>query len=383
MNPTATSRRRRIDKRIKAIYNMARKSSANHAGIYLYKKDIFASARCRALSREGAGVYFFLLLHLADMPQKGVYSLREWSEHPDWKKSDYRKCLTISDKRDRLRLFAKWLAKNDLPWDKTEVLPCLQELYDRGIIIVEGDMLIQPRMARENGFRLPDIDHDGDPEPWTELEQEAAADPSADGPSEASDEGDITGTENGTHNTPQKDPISHAPAQAGATRAHSKRVGVRDNNIKDNNSKGNTGGVGDAKPEKENAENTPQGTAAAPRRQAKGKAATAQRPVSEQPPTQEEVSAYWQERAEQGKPLLYISAEEFYATCETDGWTHGKDRKPIMNWKTFALGCDTYRRNHGDRPVGARPSAAAPQPRSGEPVKAEPNKDGQGKYRKW
>lgn len=126
-----------------------------------------------------------------------------------------------------------------------------------------------------------------------------------------------------------------------------------------------------------------QGTAAAPRRQAKGKAATAQRPVSEQPPTQEEVSAYWQERAEQGKPLLYISAEEFYATCETDGWTHGKDRKPIMNWKTFALGCDTYRRNHGDRPVGARPSAAAPPPRSGEPVKAEPNKDGQGKYRKW
>ena len=366
--------------------------------IQLFTRDILSSPRCRALSEQAAGVYFFLLCRLNEPPTPGAYRISDWELHPKWKRSKTQQCLATADKYERLPYFAAMLSKNDLPWKQASILSGLQELYKYGIIVVEGDMLVQPRMYKDNRFRLPDLDHDGDP-------VNTILDDPASGSMAPADDEDFTenntdenGSENGTQNgtkkvqkkVQRKAPVSHAPA----TRALS--VEIMSNN---NNSKGNKGGVGeraapdptapaddaagDAKPEKENAENTPQGTAAAPRRQAKGKAATAQRPVSEQPPTQEEVSAYWQERAEQGKPLLYISAEEFYATCETDGWTHGKDRKPIMNWKTFALGCDTYRRNHGDRPVGARPSAAAPPPRSGEPVKAEPNKDGQGKYRKW
>ena len=132
-------------------------------GIYLYPHDILSSPRCRSLTPGGAGIYFFLFLRLCDPPMPGAYRLRDWEPHPRWAKSDTRKCLAIPDKRERLPLFAKWLAKNDLPWTKVEVLPYLQELYDRRIIIIEGDMLIQPRLFVDNGFEIPDIDGDGDP----------------------------------------------------------------------------------------------------------------------------------------------------------------------------------------------------------------------------
>ena len=121
-------------------------------------------------------------------------------------------------------------------------------------------------------------------------------------------------------------------------------------------------------------------------------------PVADNPPTLEEVQAYFAERAAQGKPLEYVSAEEYYGDCETDGWTHGKDRKPIMNWKSFALGCDTYRRNRGDLTVAERLAEAEkkkqekrarsqqgrdqpPVAKAGEAVPATP--PAKGKYKKW
>ena len=99
-------------------------------------------------------------------------------------------------------------------------------------------------------------------------------------------------------------------------------------------------------------------------------------PVADNPPTLDEVCAYFVERESQGKPLLYITAEEFYATCETDGWTRGKDRKPIMNWKTYAITCNQWRQNHGDAPVSERR-----KPKQGEAVPASAPKEG--KYKKW
>ena len=338
---------------------MARKSSANHAGIYIYKKDIFASARCRALTREGAGVYFFLLLHLADMPQKGVYRLKDWSAHPNWAKSDYHKCLKTKDKRERLPLFAKWLAKNDLPWDKTEVLPCLQELFDRGIIIVEGDLLIQPRMAADYGFVLPDIDKDGEPDEWIEalnqvLEKqlEASADNRAN---------------NGTQKSALKSTkISHPRTGTGDAGARSKRVGVRDNNKKNNNDKDNSiseKGVGKTVDKIEKTTENP------PKR---AKKAT---PVADNPPTIEEIQAYFDERAAQGKPFIYVTPETFFDACEQSGWRL-KDGKPMMDWRARCRTFENYRRDRGDQPVGQRGGKKA-----GEAVAATPPKEG--KYKKW
>lgn len=362
-----------------------------HKGFYIYSRDLLSSQRYRRCSWAAKGVYLDLLNVLAVQDHPGALCLRDFDLKPQGERSLTQRCLACQKKAKNgeyqsIKYFAEAIAIS-ASGPRPGLIHGLQELYLRGIICIVGDTLLQPRMYRDSKIRVTDVE--GEPIDIGEDDYVTVLDSPDDGDADPDAErlrlGNMYKEEGGEtppDNTHKKDP-KNPRVGAGDAHAQSKRVGVRDNNIKDNNSKGNTGGAGDAKPEKENAENTPQGTAAAPRRQAKGKAATAQRPVSEQPPTQEEVSAYWQERAEQGKPLLYISAEEFYATCETDGWTHGKDRKPIMNWKTFALGCDTYRRNHGDRPVGARPSAAAPPPRSGEPVKAEPNKDGQGKYRKW
>ena len=210
---------------------MGRKKT--NPGIYLYPHDILSSPRCRSLTPGGAGIYFFLFLRLCDPPIPGAYRLRDWEPHPKWQKSDTRKCLGIADKRERLPLFAKWLAKNDLPWTKNEVLPYLQELYDRGIIIVEGDMLIQPRLYVDNGFEIPDIDGDGDPvgsildDPVSG--QMRAYDNTLQGglnlrKNKGTENGTINGTEKGTKKGTKNHRVGERDAQAPLN-----RVGVGDN----------------------------------------------------------------------------------------------------------------------------------------------------------
>ena len=132
-------------------------------GFYLYSDDIMSSKRCRALSRQAAGVYLFLLCRLSDPDSPGCYRLSQWDDDAKKRRSLTRRCLENPDKYARLQYFAEILSENDLPWNKKKVLASLRELYRRGIIIVEGDCLIQPRMYVDNGFEIPDFDNDGDP----------------------------------------------------------------------------------------------------------------------------------------------------------------------------------------------------------------------------
>lgn len=225
---------------------MGRKKT--NPGIYLYPHDILSSPRCRSLTPGGAGIYFFLFLRLCDPPIPGAYRLRDWEPHPKWAKSDTRKCLSIADKRERLTLFAKWLAKNDLPWTKNEVLPYLQELYDRGIIIVEGDMLIQPRLYVDNGFEIPDIDGDGDPvgsilDDPVSGQMRAYDNTLQGGLNLRKNKGTEKGTEKSTGKGTKKG-TKKPRVGAGDAGAPLNRVGVGD--INNNSSIGNIGGVGDA-----------------------------------------------------------------------------------------------------------------------------------------
>ena len=112
----------------------------------LFTRDIMSSPRCRALSREAAGVYLFLLCRLNEPPTPGAYRLSDWEEHANWSRSKTTRCLAEPDKYSRLQYFAKMLSVNDLPWRERDILESLQELYNRGIITVVGDALIQPRM---------------------------------------------------------------------------------------------------------------------------------------------------------------------------------------------------------------------------------------------
>lgn len=210
----------------------------------LYTRDIMSSPRCRALSCQATGVYLWLLCRLNEPPQPGAFRLSDWEAHPTWKRSLTQQCLAEADKQRRLQYFARYLAKNDLPWDRKEVLDGLQELYRMGIVVVEGDMLVQPRMYKDNGFELPDLDGDGDPE-GTILDDRASGSMASKEDEEFSENNGAEistekGTRKGTEKVQRKAPVSHA----GARLNNEFEI---ENNI--NNSKGNIGGVGEIDPQ--------------------------------------------------------------------------------------------------------------------------------------
>lgn len=333
----------------------------NNPGIYLYPHDILSSPRCRSLTPGGAGIYFFLFLRLCDPPMPGAYRLRDWEPHPKWQKSDTRKCLAIADKRERLPLFAKWLAKNDLPWTKSEVLPYLQELYDRGIVIIEGDMLIQPRLYVDNGFEIPDLDGDGDP-------VGSILDDPVSGQMQAFDntlQGGLNikknkGVENGTEKCTEKGTkkgTKNSRVGGRIAGVRSKRVGVGDNN--NDNSIGSIGGVGEQEP-KGNPKQSGKGkTDAAPQTEcdtgadATGRQKLEPVPVADNPPTLDDVKAYMQESGELGRIFRFITAEEYYDEGCKNGWRQ-RGGQPLYDWKAQLRSYEAYRRNHGDVPVSER-----------------------------
>ena len=108
--------------------------------------------------------------------------------------------------------------------------------------------------------------------------------------------------------------------------------------------------------------------------------------VADNPPTPADVQAYADERAQQGKPFLYVTPEEFFNTCEMDGWK--RKGKPLFNWKAYMLRFEQYRKDHGEPTIEQREhtqqgrGAVAQhqtQPKRGEAVPQKPNKD----YDEW
>ena len=380
----------------------------------IFTRDILSSPRCRALSASAAGVYFFLLCRMNEPPQPGAYRLSDWEQHPNWRRSKTQQCLATADKYERLQYFAALLAKNDLPWRQKDILSGLQELYDFGILTVEGDMLIQPRMYKDNGFTLPDLDGDGNPEGTILDDPASGLMASKDGTELSENSGAKNGTQKrtkkGTEKVQKKVRVSPAPASR-------KEVEVENNK---DNSIGNIGGTG------ENSDDTTSTTSPAPsassspaasdktqentptasetgqistnggeveqlpaekekprQKPLKSKSAPADQSqtkqkseVADNPPTLADVQAYADERAQQGKPFLYVTPEEFFNTCEMDGWK--RKGKPLFNWKAYMLRFEQYRKDHGEPTVEQRGQSAPRQPQTipkpGDPVPATKSK---------
>lgn len=395
-------------------------------GFYLYSDDIMSSKRCRALSRQAAGVYLFLLCRLSDPDSPGCYRLSQWDDDAKKRRSLTRRCLENPDKYARLQYFAEILSENDLPWNKKKVLASLRELYRRGIIIVEGDCLIQPRMYVDNGFEIPDFDNDGDPvgtilDDKTHgpmLVTDAAPAPRKRSNNNGENKGADNGTETGTKKV-QKNPR----VGAGDAPAQSKRVGVGDNNNKDN-SKGNIGGVGvktSDKPKTQekspiiengasegekksgtgNLSSDTQKHADSPKNGSDGQKI----PVADQPPTLREIQDYMQQRGEGGDPFRHITAEQFYDEGCMSGWTI-RGGQPLYSWQARLRSLEGYRRKNGEptvteegyvayrdgkllgtlavrqQPQGGQQGRVQTQPKPGDPVSATPT--AKGKYKnKW
>lgn len=369
--------------------------------IQLFTRDILSSPRCRALSESAAGVYLFLLCRLNEPPTPGAYRISDWELHPTWKRSKTQQCLATADKYERLQYFAAMLSKNDLPWKQATILAGLQELYKYGIVTVEGDMLIQPRMFKDNGFELPDLDNDGDPV-GTILDDPTSGSMALRGDDDftqnnGANNGAEKRTDLGTKKVQEKVHVSHAPA----TRALSV-----ENMSNNSNSKGNKGVQGGAtaddnscrmpcknpKTDKDNPKRKNEdadsvfdseavNSTSAPQKPASEPQNARKRPsaVADNPPTLEDIQAYMDERAQQGKPFVYVTAESFLDACEQSGWRL-KDGKPMMDWRARMRTFENYRKEHGDRPVAQ--GRVQSQPKPGDPVGATPT--AKGKYKnKW
>ena len=369
--------------------------------IQLFTRDILSSPRCRALSESAAGVYLFLLCRLNEPPTPGAYRISDWELHPTWKRSKTQQCLATADKYERLQYFAAMLSKNDLPWKQAAILAGLQELYKYGIVTVEGDMLIQPRMFKDNGFELPDLDNDGDPI-GTILDDPTSGSMALRGDDDftqnnGANNGAEKRTDLGTKKVHGKVHVSHAPA----TRALS--VENMSNNSNSKGNKGVQGGVTaddnscrmpckNPKTDKDNPKHKNEGANGVFDSEAVNSTSAPQKPVSEpqnarkrpsavadNPPTLEDIQAYMDERAQQGKPFVYVTAESFLDACEQSGWRL-KDGKPMMDWRARMRTFENYRKEHGDRPVAQGRVQAQPKP--GDPVGATPT--AKGKYKnKW
>ena len=287
----------------------------------LYTRDIMSSPRCRALSCSASGVYLWLLCRLNEPPTPGAFRLSDWEAHPTWRRSLTQQCLAEPDKQRRLLYFARYLAKNDLPWDRKDVLDGLQELYKYGIIVVEGDMLVQPRMFKDNGFELPDFDNDGDPED-TILDDAASGSMAVKTDDDnGNDKGTKKGTKKvpvkGTKKVPKKEPVSHARAL---------RAEIEYENNNNNNNSTNNEEIDSKK--RKNAKFVP--------------------------PTLDEVRAYCTEKGYTFDPELFFN---YY---DANSWVQGQGKgKPIRSWKAC---CNTWQireRNGEFRGGGAAATVAA------------------------
>ena len=317
-----------------------------HKGFYIYSRDLLSSQRYRRCSWATKGVYLDLLNVLAVQDHPGALCLRDFDLKPRGERSLTQRCLACQRKAKNgeyqsIKYFAEAIAIS-ASGPRPGLIHGLQELYLRGIICIVGDTLIQPRMYRDSGIEVVDADGqpidvgEGDGMTVVGSPDDGEADPDAEkirlaGMAESSTE---NGVQKSTENSRPRVGAGDAPAQ-------SKRVGVRVNNNDNNSSKGGAG------------ENLREGEKKKP----------AKTPVAAAPPSLDDIQAYCDERREQQKPFLYITAEEFLDICTVSNWTRGKKNEPIYDWKAYLRQCDLYRQRHGDVPVGQRtvkPGAAVP-----------------------
>lgn len=336
-------------------------SKTHNPYLRLFTRDIEGSPKVNSLSMEASGLYFRLLNRLTEPPMPGSIAIHDWDPHNTWQRSLTQQCLATPDKQDRLQYFAKLLSRY-FQWKSGDILHALRELYFYGIIVIEDDRLIQPRMYRDNGYKLQSDPVD------SELIDRAT------GAYISSDNDDADDYKNHLKKKNKKsDDNSRTRVHAPHALSNESENNIIDNDIDDND-----------KEEKENKKKNVKTVAAAqsgvgntPKSENKGADGdksdevvdysndgdkTSQKPQKEvlrpnkqknvalNPPTLEEVQAYFEERRRQGKPFIYITPDGFYDACCQSGWTL-KDGKPIRDWQARCRTFENFRKEHDGKPI--------------------------------
>lgn len=263
---------------------MSKNQNKHNPYLRLFTRDIEGSPKVNSLSMEASGLYFRLLNRLTEPPVPGSIALHEWEPHHTWQRSLTQQCLATADKYERLPYFAKLLTRY-FQWKSKDILKSLKELYFYGIIVIEEDRLIQPRMYRDNGYKLetdPVEDNNIDPATGAELD-------------------------------PEKDHINTYKSKE-KNNSNLTRTGTRASRAEFENENNNISNVKGVQGE----------LSASSHDQTRNKPFT--------PPTQEEVIAFCQEKGYTFNPVM------FWNHYEANGWVQGKG-KPIKSWKAC---CSTW-----------------------------------------
>lgn len=128
-------------------------SSKHNPYLRLFTRDVEGSPKINSLSMAASGLYFRLLNRLNEPPMPGSLALHDWEVHHNWRRSLTQQCLACPTESGRLVYFAKYFSRI-FQWKSADILKALQELFFFGIVRVEGDRLIQPRMYRDNGYAM-------------------------------------------------------------------------------------------------------------------------------------------------------------------------------------------------------------------------------------
>jgi hypothetical protein len=206
----------------------------------LFKDDWMASGNVRKCSETTRGVYVDLLCIMHDEKRRGSYALHNQELRHTNTRSKTQIALSKPTGYQRLPYFAEFLVKRTGS-SKTVILKALQELYQREIIVVEGDALIQPRMYRDNGYLL------ASDEAENAAAQSAEKPDGADAPKADSDKSQNSDKKTAKKSTEKS--TLNSRARASRERAHVHNGSVN-GNINNNNSISNSNGENPKSPEK-------------------------------------------------------------------------------------------------------------------------------------
>lgn len=313
---------------------MARKKNNNGKhprGWYCFSRDLLSSQRYRRCSWTTKGVYFDLLNVLSLQRHPGALCLKDYDLKPNNERSLTSRCLQCQKKAKEgeyqsLKYFAEAISVS-VSGPRPTLLHGLQELYLRGIIIIEGDTLIQKRMYRDNGFDLSDdmaTLNGADVMVVAGSPDDAAPDPDAENLRLSE------GAKGALSSDKQKINVSScARVGGGDAPAQSKESESKSNNNKDIKR-----GVGKSK-EKEN-----KNTNGNPKK------------AKFVPPTLDEVTAYCKEKGYTFDP------EMFFAHYEANGWVQGRDGKSIKSWRAC---CVTWQKRENNGEFRGKSSGGAPK----------------------
>lgn len=237
------------------------KVGATRKGFYMFSRDLLSSRRYRCCSWVAKGVYLDLLNVMAVQPKPGAVCLTDFDLKPKSERSLTFRCLQCQKKAKNgeyqsIKYFAEAIAVSGASGPRPGLIHGLQELYLRGMIVIEGDMLIQPRMYQDNGYKLADdIDESDDEVVTVGSPDDGEADPDAEA-LRLGKEGGVKGTQKGTKNTSKNSTkMSRVDARDARAQSEGRSKSKNKDNNNDNNSIGNNGVQGDSEPDNDNGNN--------------------------------------------------------------------------------------------------------------------------------